>query len=45
MAIPNPDVGRGCLDCLYKETPLKKQPCRDCERWSNWQPKEAKKDK
>lgn len=45
MANPNPDVGRGCLDCLHKETPTTKLPCRDCERWNKWQPKDANKSK
>lgn len=44
MANSNPDIGRGCLDCLNKEIPATKLPCRDCERWSKWQPKDDKKD-
>lgn len=45
MANPNPDVGRGCLDCLNKDTSTTKLPCRDCERWNKWQPKDANKGK
>lgn len=29
-------VKKGCLDCLYKETPLSKKPCSGCTRWSKW---------
>lgn len=44
MPDSNMDIGRGCLDCLNKETPTTKLPCRDCEKWSRWEPKEKKKD-
>lgn len=29
-------VRHGCVDCVYYELPLKTEPCKSCERHSNW---------
>lgn len=29
-------VRHGCVDCVYYELPLKSEPCKSCERHSNW---------
>ena len=31
------DVRHGCPDCVSYKSDLKKEPCKSCERWSNWQ--------
>ena len=32
-------VKRGCLDCVSKETPCAKEPCKSCNYYSNWKDK------
>lgn len=33
------DVRHGCTDCVHYETPTNKEPCRGCDKWSNWEDK------
>ena len=33
------DVKHGCCSCDYYERPASKEPCKSCERWSNWKDK------
>lgn len=37
-----PDVLHGCVDCVYREAPMQKQPCKGCTQWSNWMRDEEK---
>ena len=30
------DVRHGCVDCSYYDYPVTKQPCKGCEKYSNW---------
>ena len=30
------DVRHGCVDCLHRDAPVAKEPCKGCKRWSNW---------
>lgn len=30
------DVRHGCVDCGHYPLPCGKEPCKSCERWSNW---------
>lgn len=30
------DVRHGCVDCGHYPLPCSKEPCKSCERWSNW---------
>ena len=39
------NVGRGCLDCINKETTTTKEPCKSCSRWNRWEPDEKCKEK
>lgn len=38
-------VRRGCLDCVHKDVPAKKEPCASCfqqfYRWKNWEDRKA----
>ena len=31
------DVKHGCCSCTHYTLPLKKEPCKSCQRWSNWE--------
>lgn len=33
------DVRHGCVDCGHYPLPCGKEPCKSCERWSNWKDK------
>lgn len=33
---PDKDVKHGCVDCIAYKWDLKQEPCRSCDRWSNW---------
>ena len=34
------NVKHGCASCAYKDAPVTKEPCKSCERWSNWEDKD-----
>ena len=33
------DIRHGCVDCTHYPLPNNKEPCKSCERWSNWKDK------
>ena len=35
------NVKHGCASCSYKDVPVTKEPCKSCERWSNWEDKDG----
>ena len=38
------DVKHGCCDCTHYKLPLKQEPCKSCQRWSNWEDGSLRKD-
>lgn len=30
------DVKHGCCSCFHYELPAAKEPCKSCDRFSNW---------
>ena len=38
------DVKHGCCSCTHYKLPLKQEPCKSCNQWSNWEDGSLRKD-